>query len=456
MKKVILILMANCLFFSNHCFAQKNNTGQDFHDWAARPPMGWNSWDCFGPTVVEDEVKANAAYMAKYLKKFGWEYIVVDIRWYVGNDKSHGYNEEDPVYSVDEYGRFIPAENRFPSAVNGKGFKPLADYIHGKGLKFGIHIMRGIPKFAVDREMPVLGTNLTAKDIYSDEVLCTWLGDMYTVDAAKDGAQEYYNSLFDLYASWGVDFIKADDLTRPYHRDEIEMIRKAIDRTGRKIILSTSPGETPLNKAAHIQDNANMWRTMDDFWDNWPQLKEHFEVCKRWAPYIREGAWPDGDMIPLGHLGVRAERGDDRMAGLTPDEQYTLMTLFAISRSPLMFGGNLPGNDDFTLSLITNKEVLEVNQGSSNNKELFNNNELIAWIADNPKTGGKYLALFNARDPSGPAATDSSQISVNLSGLGLKTSCIIRDLWTGADLGRFRNEFSPYIHYHGAGLYRLD
>lgn len=141
-----------------------------------------------------------------------------------------------------------------------------------------------------------------------------------------------------------------------------------------------------------------MWRTVGDFWDNWPQLKEHFDVCDRWAPHIGDGHFPDADMLPLGHIGIRAERGDDRMCGLTKDEQYTMMSLFAIFRSPFMFGGHLPDNDEFTLSLITNKEVLELNQHSANNRQLFKNDGLIAWTADDPKTGDKYLAVFNASD----------------------------------------------------------
>ena len=129
--------------------------------------MGWNSWDCYGPTVVEKEVKANADYMAKYLKKFGWQYIVIDIRWYVDNDQAHGYNEKDPSFVLDEYGRFMPSPVRFPSSANGMGFKPIGDYIHKKGLKFGIHVMRGIPKEAVKRNTPVLGTKVKAADIWS-------------------------------------------------------------------------------------------------------------------------------------------------------------------------------------------------------------------------------------------------------------------------------------------------
>jgi hypothetical protein len=392
-SKLLSVFILICCFT-----ASAQNARKDFHQWASTPPMGWNSWDCFGPTVVEGEVKANADYMSKYLKTSGWEYVVVDIRWYVGNDKAHGYNETNPDYSIDQYGRFIPAVNRFPSSANGKGFKPLAEYIHSKGLKFGIHIMRGIPVIAVKNNTAIKGSKARAKDIYSPDGQCRWLHDMYTVVGGKEGAQEYYNSLFDLYATWGLDFVKVDDLSIPYHTEEVEMIRKAIDQCGRKIVLSTSPGETPMANAQHVQQHANMWRTVGDFWDNWPQLKEHFAVFERWNSYRIPGAWPDGDMLPLGHIGIRAERGDPRMTAFTKDEQYTLMTLWSIFKSPLMFGGHFPDNDAFTLSLLTNKEVLNVLKLSTNNKPLFNHDDLIAWVADDPKTGDKYLALFNARD----------------------------------------------------------
>jgi len=365
---------------------------------APTPPMGWNSWDCFGPTVMEEEVKANADYMAKHLLPFGWEYIVVDIRWYVENDKAHGYNETDAIFSMDDYGRFLPAVNRFPSTSGGQGFKPLADYIHGKGLKFGIHIMRGIPKLAVERNTPILNSSATARDVYSDKVLCTWLGDMYSLDPAKSGAQAYYNALFELYASWGVDFVKVDDLSRPYHKEEIEMIRHAIDHCGRSMVFSTSPGETPIENAGHISRHANMWRIIDDFWDNWSQLAMHFSLFEKWLPYMGPGHWPDGDMLPLGRIGIRAERGDDRMSLLTRDEQMTLMSLFLICRSPLMFGGHLPDNDPFTLKLITNAEALAVLQQSKNNRLLFNEGDKIAWIADDLHSDARYAAVFFSPD----------------------------------------------------------
>jgi len=367
-----------------------------FHKWAPTPPMGWNSWDCYGPTVVEDEVKANADYMSEKLMKFGWEYVIVDIRWYVANDKSGGYNEKDPVYNIDEYGRFLPAVNRFPSSANGKGFKPLGDYIHNKGLKFGIHMMRGIPVIAVRKNTPIAGSTAKAQDIYSSEGQCIWLKDMFTIIAGKPGAQEYYNSLFLMYASWGLDFVKVDDLSG--RTSEIEMIRKAIDNCGRPIVISISPGGDKPETAEFLKKNVNMWRTSNDFWDNWPALKNQFKILNSWAGLATKGCYPDGDMLPLGRIGVRAERGAPRLTNFTRDEQYTLMTLFSIFRSPLMFGGDLPGNDEFTLSLITNKDVIDVNQNSINGKQLFNENDLIAWTADDPKTGDKYLALFNVSD----------------------------------------------------------
>lgn len=400
LRTLLIVFIATPLLMLTQCQTKKTAApeaaGPAFHKWAPTPPMGWNSWDCYGPTVVENEVKANADYMAKYLKKSGWQYIVVDIRWYVENDKAGGYNQTDPIYTLDEYGRLTPAVNRFPSAANRNGFKPLADYIHGKGLKFGIHIMRGIPVIAVKENKPILGSDAKAQDICTTEGQCMWLRDMYTIVAGKPGAQEYYNSLFQLYASWGIDFVKVDDLSG--RTREIEMVRKAIDNCGRPIVISISPGGDRPEAAEFLKNNVNMWRTSNDFWDNWQQLKNQFTILNRWTGLGGKGYYPDGDMLPLGKIGLRAERGQPRMTGFTKDEQYTLISLFAIFGSPLMFGGDLPGNDEFTLSLITNKDVLEVNQHSINGKQLFRENNLIAWTADDPKTGDKYLALFNAMD----------------------------------------------------------
>ena len=233
------------------------------------------------------------------------------------------------------------------------------------------------------------------------------------------------------------------------------MVRKAIDNCGRPIVISISPGGDKPETADFLKNNVNMWRTSNDFWDNWPALKNQFSVLKNWEGLGAKGCYPDGDMLPLGKIGLRAERGEPRMTAFTKDEQYTLMTLFAIFRSPLMFGGDLPSNDEFTTSLITNKDVLDVNQNSINGKQLFRENDLIAWTADDPKTGDKYLALFNASDPSSPVPADKENITVKFDQLNLTGNHTVTDLWSGEKLGEFTNEFSRTINRHGAGLYRI-
>jgi hypothetical protein len=426
--------------------------GQDFRTWAPTPPMGWNSWDCYGPTVEEHEVKANADYMAKHLKNYGWEYIVVDIRWFVENDKAGGYNQTDPHYVMDEYGRYQPAVNRFPSAKDGKGFKALADYVHAKGLKFGIHIMRGVPKEAVARKLPVKGTDgITADQIYSPENQCQWLRDNHTIDRDKSGAQEYYHSIMDLYASWGIDFIKIDDLSAPiYHADEVEMIRKAIDATGRPIVLSTSPGETPVNAAAHVSTHANMWRMVNDVWDEWKDLTHLMKVAQSWYPYIASGTWPDCDMIPLGKISIRGERGKERMTRLTKEEQYSLMTFFTIVRSPLMFGGDLPGNDPFTLSLLTNKEVLKMHLESDDVKQLFQKDGLLAITSRHTNNGDVYLAVFNISN------NDNKETQINLDELGVTGKCGIHDMWSGEKVGEYERTFTLRLMPHCSKLYKIN
>lgn len=440
MKRKILLSLAICLFTA---VLQAQNF--EFQNWAKTPPMGWNSWDCYGPTVEEHEVKANADYMAKYLKKHGWEYVVVDIRWFVENDKAGGYNQHDPRYVLDEFGRYLPAENRFPSAINGQGFKPLADYVHSLGLKFGIHIMRGIPKMAVEKRLPIKNSEITADQIYSTELQCTWLRDNYTIKNVA-GAQEYYNSIFELYAEWGVDFIKIDDLSRPYHKTEIEMIRRAIDHCGRPIILSMSPGATPVSEAKHAANHANMWRMVDDVWDIWHDLTNLMRVAQDWYPYISP-TYPDCDMIPLGRIAIRGERGKDRMTRLTKDEQISLMTFFCIFRSPLMFGGDLPSNDPFTLSLLTNKEVLKMHRESTNVRQLFQKNGMLAVTSKNAKTGKRYLAIFNISEEEKIVEVDLQEVGIN------KTTTTAKNLWTKDKFKIKDGKISLKLLPHQSGLY---
>ncbi len=418
---------------------------------APTPPIGWNSYDCYGGDVDEQEVKANADYMARHLARYGWKYIVVDYYWYYPEGKVEG------APSMDWYGRLLPDPKRFPSSVNGQGFKPLAHYVHAKGLKFGIHIMRGIPRAAVEQNLPILGTKAHARDVANRLNLCPWSKAMYGVDVSTPTGQAYYNSIAELYARWGVDFIKADDMSRAenpygeiYHASEIEALRRAMSRTGRPMVLSLSPGPTPLSDGVNASRYAQMWRISNDMWDNWAELRDQFGYCKLWAPYAGPNHWPDADMLPLGRLRIRGFADGPRLTRLTHDEQRTMLTLWSIFRSPLMIGADLPSLDPFTLSLLTNPELLAVDQHSFSNHELFARDEEVAWVADMPEGKGKYVALFNL------GHSGSERVSVSWTELGLNGRCAVRDLWQRKNLGTYERMFSTQIPSHGAGLYRID
>jgi hypothetical protein len=365
---------------------------------APAPPMGWNSWDCFGTTLTEAQAKAEADAMASQLEPFGWKYFTVDIQWYEPNSKGHEYKEGAPL-TMDAYSRLVPAPKKFPSATNSVGFRVLADYVHSKGLKFGIHIMRGIPRQAVRQNTPIWGTTARAADIANQNSTCPWNPDMFGVDMGKPGAQAYYDSLFAMYASWGVDFVKVDDIARPYdetQKAEIEAIRQAIDKTGRSIVLSLSPGDTPLERGKHVMQHANMWRISDDFWDRWQPLHDMFGRLDKWTNYRAPGAWPDADMLPFGIIEFT------RPTHFTRDEQTLCLTLWCIARSPLILGADMTRLDPFTLDLLTDPEVLAVNQASTGNRELTNQNDLITWSARVPDSHDQYVALFNAQGTDSP------------------------------------------------------
>ncbi|NOU66130.1 alpha-galactosidase [Paenibacillus sp. LMG 31461] len=424
------------------------------HQWAATPPLGWNSWDCYGAAVTEEEVRGNAQYMAEHLKAYGWDYIVVDIQWYEPGAISSAYRPYVPL-EMDAFSRLLPAVNRFPSAADGQGFKPLADYVHSLGLKFGIHIMRGIPRQAVHADTPLLGTNASARSIAKtwNGAICKWNTDMYGVDPAREGAQAYYDSLFELYASWGVDYIKVDDIAASLlygiQLDEIQMIRKAIDTCGRPMVLSLSPGPAPLEFAEELKTHANLWRMTDDFWDIWRLLYAMFERCEKWAPHVGAGNWPDCDMLPLGHIGIRSVDGgaSDRWTRFTKDEQQTMMTLWAIFRSPLMFGGELRDNDAWTLSLLTNEEVLDVLRNGRDARQLYRENERVVWTSNG--TGGvRYVALFNTGD-------EVQSVTVTSSQLGTPTLGSVRDLWQRKELGS-PDELSFTLEPHASMLLKLS
>ncbi|MCH5251778.1 MAG: glycoside hydrolase family 27 protein [Lachnospiraceae bacterium] len=367
-----------------------------------KPPMGWNSYDYYDTTVNEEQIRANADYMAEHLREFGWEYIVIDIAWYsydAGKEREKFQYVPFGKVEMDEYGRLLPCVDRFPSSAGGKGFLPLAEYVHSKGLKFGIHIMRGIPRRAAYERTKIYGSDRYAHEIANPYSICNWNPDMYGVYPEEEGAQEYYDSLAELYAGWGVDFIKCDDICRmdaASARKETEMLHRAIEKTGRDIVLSLSPGPALVKEAEFYHKNANMWRITDDLWDNWKSLRDMFDRCRNWQDHVGDGGYPDCDMLPLGWIG----KGflEERITRLTREEQRTMMTLWCIFRSPLMLGAELTKLDEETLSLLTNKKVLHLLELPQRAREIKRGDAVIVWKTEDKEKNLTYLAVFNVSD----------------------------------------------------------
>jgi hypothetical protein len=420
--------------------------------WAATPPMGWNSYDAWGTSVTEDQVLANARYMKEHLLAHGWKYVVIDARWYDSvspyDDRNFTRERAGAKLFTDDYGRLLPATNRFPSAINNTSFKPLADKIHAMGLKFGLHMMRGIPRQAVKAKTPIEGSSYTAAGAGNTNNICGWCPDMYGVRNNEAG-QAWYDSCAKLWAAWGVDFVKVDDLSNPYSAHEIEMIRKAFDKCGRKIVFSTSPGPTSPIHANHISEQANMWRISGDFWDRWRDLNRAFDLLGKWQGVGGPGHWPDADMIPFGHIGIKCTiAGPERQTRFSKDEQVTLMSLWALAPSPLMLGNNLPDTDPWTLSLLTNDDVLAVNQDSlgAPARRVMQTNDLEIWVKP-IKAGAEAIGLFNR----GSAATN---VVLNWSDAGLIGPQKLRDLWSHQKIGVFVETYSAEVPSHGAVLLR--
>lgn len=418
------------------------------------PPMGWNSYDYYDTAVTERDIRANAEYMAQHLKEFGWEYIVVDIQWYATDA---GTRRDQYQYipfgkvEMDEYSRLLPCPDRFPSSAGGHGFKPLADYIHELGLKFGIHIMRGIPRIAAHSLSKIQNTDITADKISDPYSICSWNPDMYGVIPQAEGAQAYYDSVFRLYAQWGVDFIKCDDICRmdaPSAKEEIRMLHEAIINSGRQMVLSLSPGPAKLKEAWHYETYANMWRITDDFWDDWNLLKQMFERCEHWQNHVSAGNYPDCDMLPVGMLGKGF--GNERQTRFTKEEQITMLTLWCIFRSPLMIGGELTLMDEWTRSLLTNPDVLALLSDDCKATQLVRNEQTCIWHSCHRKNGFNYLAVFNLSEKGREIAVSPCLLNQE----DFNMVCL-KELWTGETFTCSTKNLNIRVPGHGARLYRF-
>jgi hypothetical protein len=437
----------------------------------ARPPMGWNSFDAYDSRITEDEFLRCAEVIRKELLPHGWDTVVIDYIWFfktpgIPGDptKRHGHpnirfkDSGEPIDRVemDAHGRLLPAPERFPSAADGRGFKPIADQIHSMGLKFGIHIMRGIHRQAVWDKLPILGSTAMANDIAEPFDTCQWCNHMFGVDSSKPGAAEYYDSLFRLYAGWGVDFVKVDDvLFHPYHDRELELIDSARRKCGRPMVLSTSCGDAPISRAAHVSKHCDMWRISADFWDNWKSLRRNFDLLAAWSPWMAQDRWPDADMIPIGKLSLdNRPHEEERMSRFTAPEKRTLMTLWSIARSPLMWGGDPLSLDGETKELLTHPEIIAVNQHSTGNRQLYlfdteHRGQSACWVATDPSNGDRFVALFNLSDSEAPAAFDPEHEH-------MRGAWRVRDLWERKELGVIEGAHRVILPAHGAGLYRFS
>jgi hypothetical protein len=420
---------------------------------APTPPMGWNSWDAYGLTIDEADFRANATVLAG-MKQYGWTYAVIDEGWYMADPFAAKLAERK--YLWDANGILIPVEARFPSSAGGAGFKPLADWVHAQGLKFGIHIVRGIPRQVVKENLPIAGSSFHAEDAADMDSPCPWDEGNWGI---KDNAagQAYYDSMLKLYAGWGLDYIKVDCISdHPYRPTEIRQIAEAIRKTGRPIVLSLSPGPTKVEHAAEVAKYAQMWRITDDHWDGWTfkhegasefpfGVRDEFDRLAEWALYVKPGNWPDADMLPEGSL-----------TRLTQDEQRTEFTLWAMARSPLIFGGNLTKLDEFTRALMTNKEVVGINQRSAESgpaRMPKNDGEPLPWRAWYARTGGThpqtYLAVFNVSDEAG-------KWDVAWLGFGLADKPhAVFDIWNQKHIAQAKS-LHVEIPAHGCALFRVE
>jgi len=428
---------------------------------AQTPPMGWNSFDSYGVYLHEKAALENLEAFAVKLKPHGYEYFVIDAGWF-GEFKL----QEGTIYAAEkhaskmkfnEFGLLQPSDTYSPN-----GFKPIIDRCHQLGLKFGLHLMRGIPRAAVKDNVPIKGTEYFARDIADTTSICRWNHQNYGVDMSKPGAQEFYNSLINQMAEWGVDFIKYDDIV-PFP-EEVKAVANAISQCGRPIVLSLSPGGDvdPINLAAFKR--AQMLRVTPDIWDDQKGIDECFEAWRKWQGKEQAGFWIDMDMIPFGQLqlmspqpaGVEgheskgellekmrsgeltpfellAGKGFNRWSEFSKAQMYTFITLRALSASPLIMGGDLPTLDEFSLKLITDKAVIQCNQNGVMGHLVFEEGGIEIW--QTPKTNSKdgWIGIFNRTE-------ENKSLSLTLENLGLDGagSYKLQDVWGNQSKDKIR------------------
>jgi len=419
---------------------------------AQTPPMGWNSFDSYGVYLHEKAAMENLEAFAKKLKPYGYEYFVIDAGWFGEFKLQEGTifpaEKHAAKMKFNEFGLLQPSYTYFPNDM-----QHIIDRCHELGLKFGLHLMRGIPRAAFKANTPVKGTKYFAQDIADTTSICSWNQQNYGVDMSKPGAQEFYNSLINQLAEWGVDFIKYDDIV-PFP-EEIKAVADAIAQCGRPMILSLSPGGKVDPNHLEAFQKGHMLRVTPDIWDDQKGINECFEAWRKWQGKEKPGFWIDMDMIPFGQLQMMSQKpagvqgnetkselakkvksgqiasfeqlsgkGFNRWSGFTKNQMYTFITLRALAASPLMMGGDLPSLDDFSLALITNKDMLECNQNGIIGKLVFDKDSIEGWNTKQKNTNNGWIGIFNR-------TTRPNSFVIETEKLGISSSIeyVLTDIW---------------------------
>ena len=378
-KSITLVVLVSLisLVISPAIYAQTS-----IQDFAPNPPLGFNSFDSYRSRLTEEKAYALMDVMSEEYLPFGYEYFVMDAGWY-----SSMKPEKNQKSDLESFGLYVVREEYFPN-----GIKVLTDYAHKKGLKFGVWLMRGIPRDAVKHNLPIPGTSYFASDIADTNDICAWSRRHYGLDMSKPGAQEYYNVIIDSLASFGIDFIKVDDLVpNPL---EIIAIANAIEQGGHKMIFSLSPGDVHHQTHIPYYKRANMLRITADIWDNPWSIEKGFVAWNKFQNVSGPSFWIDMDMIPFGRLDVVNERA--RPSKFNQDQMRTFITQRAMATSPLLIGGDLLTMDDFSYSLLTNQDMLACNQNGIMGVNVYRAGKIEIWLTPHkmdPRKG--WVGIFN-------------------------------------------------------------
>jgi len=371
------------------------------------PPMGWNSWNCWAEAVDDTKVREAARAMVETgLIRHGWTYINIDDCW-------QG-RREPPEYALQP-------KDRFPD------MKGLAAYVHGLGLKLGIYSTPWKTSYA--------GYPGGSADTDDGRVLEK--GHVF-------GAVAFHEADARQWAAWGVDYLKYD--WRPIDAARARAMAEALRESGRDIVLSLS-NAAPFEHAGRWAAIANAWRTTGDIADTWESVSGIGFAQDRWRPFAGPGRWNDPDMLVVGRVGWGPSL---RPTGLTPNEQYTHISLWCLLAAPLLLGCDLAGLDAFTLGLLANDEVLAVNQDPLGRQAARLRAEGDTEVWAKPLEDGSWaVGLFN-RDDFEPRS-----VAVRWADLGLAGPHRVRDLWRQEDLGVFADGFEARVLVHGVVLVRV-